>query len=75
MSTRNYHSLRDLRPGSYNWKIKVRIVRSWRGQGVKGLNVLLLDDKVLQIHTFSYNKITFSFFQIYYTMFYYLTPE
>lgn len=46
-----YHDLRNVSPGSYKWKVKVRVVRFWRGisrQGetFKNFNLLLLDDKV-----------------------------
>ncbi|KAK1347227.1 hypothetical protein POM88_055050 [Heracleum sosnowskyi] len=57
MSTNQYHCLRELRPNSYNWKIKVRIIRLWRGvskngEEFKGLNMLLLDDKNGRMHAF-----------------------
>lgn len=43
--------MEELHAGSYNWKIKVRILRHWKGvssagDGWKGINILLLDDKV-----------------------------
>lgn len=54
MSTNRYHSLGDVNSGSYNWNVKVRIIRSWRGvsfsgEEFKGLNILLLDDQVCVI--------------------------
>ncbi|KAK1404910.1 hypothetical protein POM88_004515 [Heracleum sosnowskyi] len=57
MSTNQYHCLKELRPNSYNWKIKVRIIRLWRGvsrngEEFKGLNMLLLDDKNGRMHAF-----------------------
>lgn len=57
ISRSSYHSLGDLSPGSYNWNIKVRIIRTWRGvsrqgEGFKGLNLLLLDDKVSKFPKF-----------------------
>ena len=57
MSNSKYNSLEELNAGSYNWKIKVRILRNWKGvssssDGWKGINILLLDDKVRSsIHT------------------------
>lgn len=53
MSSHNFHHLRDLNPASYNWNVKVRVIRSWRGfsktgEAFKGLNILLLDEKVWQ---------------------------
>ncbi|KAK1396630.1 hypothetical protein POM88_006493 [Heracleum sosnowskyi] len=57
MTTRNYHNLVDLCAGSYNWNIKVRVIRSWRGvskqgEGFKGLNLLFLDNQDTRIHGF-----------------------
>lgn len=57
MNKKQYHSLSDICAGSYNWIVKVRIVRSWRGvsnkgEAFKGLNLLLLDDKDCRIHAF-----------------------
>lgn len=54
MSRNSYTNLADMRPGSYQWKVKFRIIRSWRGVSTKGesfksLNILLLDDKVITI--------------------------
>lgn len=56
MNTNSYNNLIDLCPGSFNWNIKVRVIRSWRGVSnkgelYKGLNLLLLDDKVSTIQT------------------------
>lgn len=56
MATNRFHSLRDVNPASYNWNVKVRIVRSWRGVSVsgeefKGLNLLLLDNEVCLCHS------------------------
>ncbi|KAK1385260.1 hypothetical protein POM88_022995 [Heracleum sosnowskyi] len=57
MAVNRFHSLGDVNPGSYNWNVKVRIVRSWRGvsfsgEEFKGLNLLLLDDKNIRMHAF-----------------------
>ncbi|KAK1354041.1 hypothetical protein POM88_047297 [Heracleum sosnowskyi] len=52
-----FHPLNVLKKGTYNWRVKVRVVRLWRGatkQGeqFKSFNVLLLDDKGNRIHGF-----------------------
>ncbi|KAK1393410.1 hypothetical protein POM88_012466 [Heracleum sosnowskyi] len=52
-----FHPLNVLKNGTYNWRVKVRVVRLWRGatkQGeqFKSFNVLLLDDKGNRIHGF-----------------------
>lgn len=57
MSSIVFKSLKDVSPGSYNWRIKVRIIRIWRGvsrtgEQFKGFNLLLLDDKNYRLHAF-----------------------
>lgn len=52
MSTTDFDNLKTLRPGRTDWKVKVRVIREWRGTTVtgepfKGYNLLLLDAKVL----------------------------
>ncbi|KAK1393414.1 hypothetical protein POM88_012470 [Heracleum sosnowskyi] len=52
-----FRPLNVLKNGTYNWRVKVRVVRLWRGatkQGeqFKSFNVLLLDDKGNRIHGF-----------------------
>ena len=51
MSSSNYNCLSELNAGSFNWTIKVRVLRNWKGvsnsgDGWRGMNILLLDDKV-----------------------------
>ncbi|KAL1824011.1 hypothetical protein ACET3Z_010789 [Daucus carota] len=58
MSSNVFQNLRDLSPASFNWNIKVRIIRSWRGvsssgEPFKGLNLLLLDNKNDRMHAFA----------------------
>lgn len=57
MSKKQYQSLSEICPGSYNWVVKVRVIRSWRGlsnkgEAFRGLNILLLDDKDCRMHAF-----------------------
>ncbi|KAK1353477.1 hypothetical protein POM88_051842 [Heracleum sosnowskyi] len=50
MSSNNYVHLRNVEKGRTDWKIKIRIIREWRGVSLtgekfKGYNLLLLDAK------------------------------
>ncbi|KAK1357532.1 hypothetical protein POM88_050788 [Heracleum sosnowskyi] len=50
MSSNNYVHLRNVETGRTDWKIKIRIIREWRGVSLtgerfKGYNLLLLDAK------------------------------
>ena len=55
MSPTKFNCLSELNAGSFNWNIKVRIIRNWKGvsnsgDAWKGINILLLDDKVRAIN-------------------------
>ncbi|KAL1807767.1 hypothetical protein ACET3Z_024757 [Daucus carota] len=57
MSTPQYHTLDKLKVGVDEYKIKVRVVRLWRGstrtgEEFKSFNLLLLDHKGQRIHAF-----------------------
>lgn len=46
-----YQELSNLKYGTYDYKIKVRLIRLWRGmtntgEDFKGFNIMLLDSKV-----------------------------
>ena len=52
MSTNTCETLRNVKKGRTDWKIKCRVIREWRGVSTtgeifKGWNLLLLDSKVL----------------------------
>lgn len=52
MSATNYDSVQALDTGSYDYKIRVRVIRLWRGatrtgEEFKNFNVILLDSKVI----------------------------
>ncbi|KAK1379222.1 hypothetical protein POM88_025966 [Heracleum sosnowskyi] len=47
----------NLKEGNFDWKLKVRIIRLWRGvtksgEVFKGFNIILLDDNNNRIHAF-----------------------
>ena len=51
MSSGNYDSFKDLQTGNYDYKVRARVIRLWRGatrtgEVFKNFNVLLLDNKV-----------------------------
>lgn len=51
MSATKYDNIQDLQIGSYDYKIRVRVIRLWRGatrtgEQFKNFNVILLDNKV-----------------------------
>lgn len=51
MSTKDFESLRNVHKGRMDWKIKVHVIREWRGVTTTGIvfksaNYLLLDNKV-----------------------------
>ncbi|KAL1830259.1 hypothetical protein ACET3Z_008671 [Daucus carota] len=55
MATSNCETLRNVTTGRTDWKVKVRIIRIWRGStltGVpfKGFNLLFLDSKSCRMH-------------------------
>ncbi|KAK1401325.1 hypothetical protein POM88_000930 [Heracleum sosnowskyi] len=57
MSIQIFNNIKDVSPGSFNWNLKVRIVRFWRGvsrtgEEFKGFNILILDDKHDRMHAF-----------------------
>ncbi|KAL8103220.1 hypothetical protein AgCh_027675 [Apium graveolens] len=57
MSATNYDSVQALGTGSYDYKIRVRVIRLWRGatrtgEEFKNFNVILLDNKSYRIHAF-----------------------
>ncbi|KAK1380021.1 hypothetical protein POM88_026765 [Heracleum sosnowskyi] len=57
MSTNRYESLRNVCKGRTDWKIKVRVIREWRGRSVTGevfknYNMLLLDAKNCRMQAF-----------------------
>ncbi|XP_074356644.1 uncharacterized protein LOC141696398 [Apium graveolens] len=57
MSATNYDSVQALGTCSYNYKIRVRVIRLWRGatrtgEEFKNFNVILLDSKIYRIHAF-----------------------
>ncbi|KAL1808436.1 hypothetical protein ACET3Z_025426 [Daucus carota] len=62
MSPTKFNCLSELNAGSFNWNIKVRILRNWKGvsnsgDAWKGINILLLDDKNFRMHAFVPGKI------------------
>lgn len=51
MASKNYDSLREIRKGKYDWKVRARVLNLWRGYTISGeafklFNLLLLDNKV-----------------------------
>ncbi|KAK1395390.1 hypothetical protein POM88_014446 [Heracleum sosnowskyi] len=57
MSGNKYEPLSILKPARYDYKIKVRIIRKWRGvtrtgEEFKSFNVILIDNKITRIHAF-----------------------
>lgn len=63
MSTTQCETLRNVQKGRTDWKVKVRIIREWRGitsTGIvfKGYNLLFLDNKVST--SFSISKVHLS---------------
>lgn len=51
MSAKKIDKLTDLKPGRYDYQIKVRVIRKWRGATItgevfKGFNIILLDNTV-----------------------------
>ncbi|KAK1389949.1 hypothetical protein POM88_018127 [Heracleum sosnowskyi] len=57
MSSRKYDDLLTLKQNRSDWKIKVRVIRTWRGatkagEYYKSFNVMLMDNKENKIHTF-----------------------
>lgn len=59
MSTNKFDYLKNVCKGRTDWKIKVRVIREWRGKTASGevfknYNLLFLDGKVsfLQWHNF-----------------------
>lgn len=62
MSRNKFDNIANLQPGRYDYKIKVRVIRLWRGATISGeefksLNILLLDAEV--VTSFSYNILTY----------------
>ena len=53
MSKTTSDFLRNVHSGRADWKVKVRVIREWRGskdgQLFKGFNLLLLDSKVFSM--------------------------
>ncbi|KAK1397388.1 hypothetical protein POM88_007251 [Heracleum sosnowskyi] len=57
MSSRKYNDLLTLKQNRSDWKIKVRVIRTWRGatkagEYYKSFNVMLMDHKENKIHGF-----------------------
>ncbi|KAK1393744.1 hypothetical protein POM88_012800 [Heracleum sosnowskyi] len=57
MSRNKFDSLSNLHPGKYDYQIKVRVIRLWRGatlmgEEFKSFNILLLDAEKNRIHAF-----------------------
>ncbi|KAL8119166.1 hypothetical protein AgCh_016615 [Apium graveolens] len=57
MSKEKFDDLTSLKVGKFDWKIRVRVTRFWRGATRKGeifksFNIILLDDKNSRMHTF-----------------------
>ncbi|KAL1802195.1 hypothetical protein ACET3Z_030842 [Daucus carota] len=55
MSATKYDNIQDLQIGSYDYKIRVRVIRLWRGatrtgEQFKNFNVILLDNKSQRMH-------------------------
>ncbi|KAK1372388.1 hypothetical protein POM88_028581 [Heracleum sosnowskyi] len=58
MSNTNLDTLRNLKTGRTDWKVKCRIVREWRGvtqtgEVFKNFNLILLDAKNCMMHAFA----------------------
>lgn len=58
MATNKYDLLSTLKPGRYDYKIKVRVIMKWRGatragEEFKSFNVMLIDK---QVHKTIHNK-------------------
>lgn len=69
MSATMCENLRNLTTGRTDWKVKVRVIREWRGytlagEPFKGYNILILDAKVY----FLTSKLFETNFSIYYQM-------
>ncbi|KAK1366288.1 hypothetical protein POM88_041849 [Heracleum sosnowskyi] len=52
-----YNTIDQLKKGSYQWKVRARVIRLWRGVSMsgelfKGFNILLLDEKNVRIQAF-----------------------
>ncbi|KAK1388784.1 hypothetical protein POM88_016962 [Heracleum sosnowskyi] len=57
MSETKFNELCNLEPNRFDWKIKVRIIRLWRGVSkkgeiFKGFNIILLDNRNNRMHAF-----------------------
>ncbi|KAK1383043.1 hypothetical protein POM88_020778 [Heracleum sosnowskyi] len=57
MSSRKYDDLLTLKQARSDWKIKVRVIRTWRGatktgESYKSFNVMLMDHQETKIHVF-----------------------
>ncbi|KAK1385225.1 hypothetical protein POM88_022960 [Heracleum sosnowskyi] len=57
MSNTMYDTLRNVKKGRTDWRVKVRIIREWRGYTItgepfKGYNLLLLDSKNCRMQAF-----------------------
>lgn len=61
MAIEKYDSLTSTDPDNYNWKVKVRISRKWESiqkntTNVKGWNIILVDDQVHFLTSFTLFK-------------------
>ncbi|KAK1398130.1 hypothetical protein POM88_007993 [Heracleum sosnowskyi] len=57
LASNKYEKIANLKPGRYDYKIKVRVIRLWRvftrrGEELKCFNVMLIDSKKTRIHAF-----------------------
>ncbi|KAK1351971.1 hypothetical protein POM88_053685 [Heracleum sosnowskyi] len=57
MSNNKFDTIASLRPGRYDYKIKVRVIKKWRGstrtgEVFKGFNIILIDNMKNRIHAF-----------------------
>ncbi|KAK1376256.1 DUF223 domain-containing protein [Heracleum sosnowskyi] len=57
MSSNKFDTIASLRPGRYDYKIKVRVIKKWRGctrtgEVFKGFNIILIDKMKNRIHAF-----------------------
>lgn len=76
MATNTCDNLRNVKVGTTDWKVKVRIIRQWNvvtrtGQIYKGYNLLLLDSKVILqfCFTFQVNKVVENSFVVSYFLY------
>lgn len=61
MSHKKIDALATLKTGKCDWKIKVKVIRNWRGATTSGeqfkcFNVLLIDQQVTNFLNFSHHQ-------------------